>query len=280
MNETANAEILKNIRVVLARPIYGGNIGAVCRAMSNMGLSDLALVAPQPFDMNEALKMACWASDILKSRKEFPDLHAAVADCSRIFGTTARGGLYRAHVRTPRESAPLILQAASSGKVALLFGPEDDGLANKELEVCTNLIRIPSSERYPSLNLAQAVMICCYELFVASGAFEPPAERSPEARAELKERMFAFWEKALLGIGFMNRDKALHMMLGLRRALARGALTEDDVKILMGIARQTDWCAAELRKCHENTPEPAARRRRSEPATGRRRKKNPKPKPA
>ena len=106
-----------------------------------------------------------------------------------------------------------------------------------------HLIRIPSTPVYPSLNLAQAVMICAYELYTASGAFEPLPEKSPLAESGLKERMFAMWEQTLLEIGFMEPAKAQHMMLGIRRVFARGALSEDDVRILMGIARQTRWYA-------------------------------------
>jgi TrmH family RNA methyltransferase len=238
--------VLDNVRIVLVRPIYGGNVGAICRAMANMGLSDLALAGANPaLDFQEARKMACWAGTILEQRRNCATLAEAVADCTVVMGTTVRQGLYRQHVRPPREWAPHILAAAQSGKVALVFGPEDNGLSNEELEACTNLIQIPSSEKYRSLNVAQAVMICVYELFVASGCFEPAPEKSPEATAAMKERMFVMWEQALLEIGFMQPDKARHMMLGVRRIFSRSRLTEDDVRILMGIARQTRWCAAQ-----------------------------------
>lgn len=240
--------MLPNIRIVLCRPLYGGNIGSVCRAMANMGLSDLALAAATNFDPNEARKMACWATDILESARKVATLEEALADCTLVFGATSRQGLYRQHTRSPREWATSILSAAQGGKVALLFGPEDDGLSNEEVAVCQHLIRIPSTPVYPSLNLAQAVMICVYELYTASGAFEPMPEKSPPANNLMKERMFAMWEKMLLDIGFMEPDKAQHMMMGLRRIFARGAMSEDDVRILMGIARQTDWHASRPRK--------------------------------
>ena len=237
-----------NIRIVLCRPIYGGNIGSVCRAMANMGLSDLVLAGTGAFDQLEARKMACWAADILKSCRQVATLAEALADCTLVFGATARMGLYRQHTRAPREWAPAILAAAQSGKVALLFGPEDDGLSNEDLEQCNHLIRIPSTAVYPSLNLAQAVMICAYELYTASGVFEPLPEKSPAAANRMKERMFAMWEQMLLEIGFMEPDKARHMMLGIRRVFARGALSEDDVRILMGIARQTRWHTGRTKK--------------------------------
>lgn len=235
---------LENIRIVLVDPIYGGNVGAVCRAMANMGFSDLALVAPKNLDLDEAEMMACHATKILHGRTEFATLAEAVADCGLVMGTSAREGLYRAHSKSPREWAPKTLEVANSGgKVAILFGREDDGLTNEELAICTQVIRIPTTGTNSSLNISQAVMICCYEIFVAGGVYEPPLEKSPEAPSHLRERMFAMWREAMLNMGFVEPDKADHMMFGLRRILSRGTLTVDDIKILMGLARQTLWIA-------------------------------------
>jgi len=234
---------MANIRIVLCRPIYGGNIGSVCRAMANMGLSELVIAGTAAFDAREARKMACWATDILESCRQVATLAEALADCTLVFGATAREGLYRQHTRSPREWAPSILATAQNAKVALLFGPEDDGLSNDDLAQCHHLVRIPSTGVYPSLNLSQAVMICAYELYATSGAFEPLPEKSPLAECSMKERMFAMWEQTLLEIGFMEPEKTRHIMLGIRRVFARGALSEDDVRILMGIARQTRWYA-------------------------------------
>ena len=240
---------LSPIRIVLVSPIYGGNIGAVCRAMKNMGLRDLAIAAPRAdTDWAEARKIATHADDVLAARRTFPRVEDAIADCGLVFGTTARPGLYREHARTPREWAPRILTAAADTPVALVFGPEDRGLSNAELTPCNHFIRIPSSPDYPSLNLAQSVMVVAYELFVAAGVFEPPAERSPEATSEHRERMFAMWERALRAIGFMDAEKSAHMMLGLRRVFARAPLTRADVRIFMGVARQTLWMAERCRE--------------------------------
>jgi len=102
---------------------------------------------------------------------------------------------------------------------------------------------------YPSLNLSHAVMVCCYEMYLASEQFEDAAyEWAEDAPSELRERMFDAWRGALLDIGFMKEDKADHMMLGLRRILSRGKLTLNDVKILMGMARQTQWMAGAFKK--------------------------------
>ncbi|MFC1497383.1 RNA methyltransferase [Verrucomicrobiota bacterium] len=234
---------LDNIRIVLVNPIYGGNVGSVCRAMANMGFSDLAIAAPRTLDMGEARMMACHAVHILDDRKEFPTIKEAVSDCSVVIGTTARTGLYRQHAKSPREWATRALETARNGKAAIVFGREDDGLTNEELSVCTQIVQIPTTREYSSLNIAQAVMICCYEIFITSGTYEPPVEKTGEAPSELRERMFAIWRDALLRIGFMEEDKAGHMMQGLRRIFGRGALTIDDVNILMGVARQAKWSA-------------------------------------
>jgi tRNA/rRNA methyltransferase len=232
-----------NIRVVLTRPLYGGNVGQVCRAMANMGLRDLALAAPSPFDTGDVRMMACHAYDIFTERTEYPGLAEAVADCAMVVGASARGGLYRGHAEPPRTLAPRIAAASERGRVALVFGPEDDGLSNTELAFCTAILRIPTNPSHTSLNLSQAVLLCAYEVFLAAADYEPPREKSPEAPSGLRERMFALWRRTLFAIGFLQADKADHMMLGLRRVFARGVRTEDDAKIMMGIARQAEWAA-------------------------------------
>jgi len=233
---------LQKVRIVLVGPLYGGNVGSVCRAMANMGLSELVLVSPaESLNHAEARMMAVAADSIFENRHEVGSLEEAVGDCGLVMGTTVRPGLYRQHVKTPREWAPAILASASSNPVALVFGRENSGLTNEELAICTNLIQIPSSLEYPSLNLAQAVMVCCYELFVATGSFEAPVEKSPECPTRTREHMFRMWREMLLDIGFMNEQQADHMMLGMRRIFSRTPLTTDDVNILMGVARQMEW---------------------------------------
>jgi tRNA/rRNA methyltransferase len=240
---------LRNIRVVLVRTIYGGNLGSVCRAMKNMGLSDLALVDPgKDLDFFEAHKMALHAQDVLEGRRQFATLAEAVADCALVAGTSARPGLYRSHSKSPREWAPRLLESAATKPVAIVFGTEDDGLSNEELALSTQIIRIPSTHQYASVNLAQAVMICCYELFVASGNFEPPRERYEEATLTQRERMLEKWRQMLWDIGFFDEIKADHMMMAVRRIFSRGTLTEADANILMGVAQQAMWLAEQWRK--------------------------------
>ncbi len=130
----------------------------------------------------------------------------------------------------------------------MVFGREDKGLFNEELALCTQIIQIPSSEQYTSLNLSHAVMVCCYELFTAAEVFQPSEEKADEANSELRERMFATWREMMIKTEFTHEQKLEHMMMGLRRIFSRGKLTVPDVKILMGLAKQSLWVADQWRK--------------------------------
>jgi TrmH family RNA methyltransferase len=241
--------MLENIRIVLVEPIFGGNIGSVCRAMNNNGITDLAIVNPRPeTDWSEAEKLSCNAKPQLEARREFSSLEEAVADCTVVAGTSARTGFYRDTAHSPRDFAPIALESAKDHRIALVFGREDKGLFNEELALCTHIIQIPSSELYTSLNLSHAVYLCCYEIFCASAVFEPSEESAEEAGSELRERMFAMWREMMTETEFVHDQKLDHMMMGLRRIFNRGKLTVPDCKILMGLARQSLWVADQWQK--------------------------------
>jgi tRNA/rRNA methyltransferase len=236
--------MISNIRIVLIGTLYSGNIGSVCRAMANFGLTDLVLVSPVCADgWAEASKFAVHGAAVLEGRRTVATFDEAVSDCVAVVGTTARLGLYRQHVRTPREAAPGLLALAGGGSVALVFGREDKGLLNDEVARCTHLLRIPTGTEYTSINLGQAVLLCAYELFLASDSYAPPCEKAPPAQAAHRLRLLEIWREMLLLIGFMTPEKADHMMQGVQRIFSRGALTTDDVNILMGVARQAGWAA-------------------------------------
>ncbi len=232
-------------RVVLVSPLQGGNIGSVCRAMANMGVGELAIVAPRtgPGWEEDARMMAVHARGILDSRIVTATFEEAIADCAAVVGTTCRGGLYRQHVQTPRELAPELVRLAKDQRVALVFGREDNGLDNDEIARCTHLLRIPSAPGYVSLNLAQAAMVVLYEMYTAQGAFELPEEKSPPCQGLQRQRLLELWRSAMLSVGFMKEDKADHMMQGFQRIFSRGVKTEDDAHIMMGVARQSEWAS-------------------------------------
>lgn len=235
---------LDNIRIVLTGTLYTGNVGSACRAMANMGISHLRLAAPNlQNSWDEGEKMAVHATGIMNAREEFPTFEEAVADCIAVVGTTARGGLYRQHVKTPRESAPGILELAAQGPVAVVFGREDKGLLNEEIAQCTHLLRIPVHEGYTSINLSQAVLITCYELFAASGQYVPPHEKAPPAPQAQKMQLMKNWAQMLCKIGFMKEIQTDHFMQGFHRVFSRGVFSRDDAALMLGVARQAAWAA-------------------------------------
>ncbi len=236
--------MLNNIRIVLVEPKGSGNIGSVARAMKNMGLKDLAIVGGGRTKSFWARAMAVHAKDILERARRFDSLREAVADCGLVVGTTRRGGLYRSHSRSPREAARRILAGARRAKCALVFGPEDHGLSNRDLKYCQRLITIPAHPDYPSLNVAQAVVICLYEIFLAAGK-KVPREAIGRAPAESVERLFDRMRRSLLKIGFLDPQNPEHILLALRRILGRAGLEEKDVRILTGLFRQIEWYTAE-----------------------------------
>ncbi len=249
METSTNMDLLQNIRIVLVNPLFGGNLGSICRAMNNNGITDLAVVDPRPdMDMDEARKFSCNARAQLEAREEYATLAEAVADRTVVAGASARTGFYRDTAYSPREFAPIGLESAKDHKIALVFGREDKGLFNEELALCTHIIQIPSSELYTSLNLSHAVYVCCYEMFNAAGVFQPAEETAPEADNDLRERMFAVWREMMIETEFVHDQKLEHMMMGLRRIFNRGKLTSPDCKILMGLAKQSLWVADQWKK--------------------------------
>ena len=241
---------LDNITVVLVGTLYSGNVGSVCRAMANMGLSKLTLVAPRILDgWEEGRRLAVHATDILDARREVATLDEAVADCAAVVGTTARGGLYRATVQPPRVLAPEILRLAAQAPVAVVFGREDQGLHNDEIAHCTHLIRIPVDPRYQSLNLSQALLIVAYELYSATGTYVSPVEEAVSlATQATKHALMAKWRQAMLDIGFMDEQKADHMMQGFQRIFSRGVRTDPDASIMLGAAHQMSWAGRHAKK--------------------------------
>ncbi|HYD50273.1 MAG TPA: RNA methyltransferase, partial [Terriglobales bacterium] len=231
-------------RIVLARPKGAANVGAVARAMKNMGLADLVLAAPETMDPAWARSMSKHAVDVLERARRTDSLRDAVGDCAVVFGTTARDGDYRSHPLSPRQAGATIVRAAAADRVAVVFGPEDHGLSNEDLLVCDQLIHIPTHAAYSSLNLAQAVLVCAYEIFLAEGeaqGWDWQAERPRPAPAANVQFLLERLQQAFLDIGFLSPDNPEHIMHTFRRILGRAQLQEREVKILLGLARQIGW---------------------------------------
>ena len=234
---------LANLRIVLVQPRHAGNIGSVARAMRNMGLRHLTLVNPPQFCREAAETMAVHARDVLETMQVCSSLRTAVADCGLVIGTTRRPGLYRDSAVPLRAFAAHVVAAATVNRVALVFGPEDNGLANDDLRMCHRLIVIPTDPECPSLNVAQAVLLCSYEIFLAAQGDSVPSSQ-PLAMTERQELLYEKLKRALLAVGFLHRDNPEHIMFALRRLLGRAGLEERDVQILLGLARQIEWYAS------------------------------------
>lgn len=233
-------ETLRRVRVVLVRPRGALNVGSVARAMKNMGLAELTLVAPA-FGRRWASTMAVHARDVLDAACSVDTLGEAVADCKLVVGTTCRGGSYRCAAVDPCAAASALVASAASGPVALVFGPEDHGLSNEDLKHCGMLTSIDASPGYPSLNLAQAVLLYCYEVRRAALGERTPARAEARASAGDVEFALARLQEAFLRIGFLNPQNPEHLMFTFRRILGAAALEERDVRVLLGLARQIAW---------------------------------------
>ncbi len=240
------------ICVVLVEPQGPLNIGSVARAMMNFGFADLRLVNPQTdHQVEDARRMAVKATVILDQARIYPDLPAALADCSLTLGTTRRFGKYREDFLHPDLAAQEILTLPPATTVALLFGREDEGLHTAELDLCQRLITIPTGDLLPSMNLAQAVSLCLYE--IAKTAWAAPGKgisprRQPAAGATV-EAMFRHMQQTLLDIGFLNPQNPDHILRTFRRIFGRTALHEREIRILHGLWSRIDWVNGERRKC-------------------------------
>jgi tRNA/rRNA methyltransferase len=238
-NQRAQA-VLDHIRIVLVEPQHSGNIGAVARAMKNMALSQLILVNPVDHLAMEARMMAMHAFDILQQAQVVNTLPEAVVDAGYVVGTTRRLGKARQASLTSRGMAPLLLELAASNPLAIVFGREDSGLTNAELEQCHELITIPAHPVFGSMNLAQAVLLVCYELYVTS-ATPPPSTPPTLATVEELERLYTRMREVLHRIGFLHGSHPDRMMGYFRRFFARHGLKSRDVKVFLGVFRQIDW---------------------------------------
>jgi tRNA/rRNA methyltransferase len=235
---------MQHCRVVLVRPLIAENLGATARVMRNMGLEDLVLVDPVADAADrQARRLSTHGEAILEGARTVAELAEAVADCLLVAGTSARTGKrIRGQFRTPAEMMPDLVEAVRSGSAALVFGPERDGLTDRELMLCHHVIHIPTDPSYAALNLAQAVAICLYEVRRTwLKQTDPTGEPVAAAPFAERERMFAELQSALEALHFLYGPKADSLMHVLRQLLARAGPTEMEIGVLFGLARQIHW---------------------------------------
>ena len=241
--------LLQSLRIVLIEPAGALNVGSVARIMKNMGLKNLILVNPHCDHLGQQAKqMAVHAGDILENAQLVEDITTALAGCQRAIATTARP---RAHntLESPRLALPWLL--GENLPSALIFGPEDRGLSNAELNYAQRFVAIPSNPEYPSLNLAQAVAVCAYELYHASLYPQEPKSspvnipsqpiQANTASLDILEGYYQHLESVLLSIGYLYPHTASARMEKFRRLYHRANLTKEEVAMLRGILRQMEW---------------------------------------
>jgi tRNA/rRNA methyltransferase len=243
----------------LVEPAGALNIGSISRVMKNMGLTQLVIVNPQcVLDGEEATRMAVHAIDLLASARIVPDLTTALSGCTRVIATTARDRAIPTQLETPRQALPWLVE--STEPTALIFGREDNGLTNAELNYAQRYIRIPVGSEYSSLNLAQAVGVCAYELQMCASnvdrnlpnAIPSISTQLDIAPVELVEGYYQQLEALLLEIGYLLPHTALHRMEKLRRLYNRSQLSPNEVALLRGILSQVRWAIRSAAKTLDN----------------------------
>ncbi|HTE43195.1 MAG TPA: RNA methyltransferase [Steroidobacteraceae bacterium] len=225
------------IRIVLVETSHPGNIGATARAMKNMGLTELHLVRPGQFPSDEATVRASGADDVLSQARVHQRFEDAIADCGLVVGTSARQRHLPWDLVEPRECASRIVAAAKLRPAALVFGTERTGLTNTELALCNLLVTIPTHPDYSSLNVAMAVQLLCYELWLAlrPGAPPPPDRDVPLSTAEEMSRLYQHLEQVLQEIDFQDRTGGGHLMARIKRLFNRAQIDQNEMNILRGI---------------------------------------------
>jgi len=243
---------LAGLRIVLVEPAGQINIGAIARVMKNFGLNQLVLVNPQCDRLSEeALRMAVHAKEILTSAVLVDTLPAALQGCVRVIATTGRVRSWDIPLENPRTALPWLLEEPEQ-PVALVFGREDRGLSNEELNYAQRFVHIPTSENYLSLNLATAVGICCYELAQCTNPSETQTlSKTDMAPFDVVEAYYQQLESLLLQIGYLYPHTAASRMEKFRQLYNRAYLQTTEVAMLRGILQQIKW-AIKNQRDHEN----------------------------
>jgi len=235
--------LMRRVDVILVRPLRPGNIGAAARAMKNLGAGRLVLVAPCDHLAPEAYQLAYGAQELLTRATVAATLDEAVSPYRCVIGATVRAHRGYGPAELISTARRPIIARLRRGRIALVFGSEQNGLTNEEIALCHRLIRLPMAAPAPSYNLAQAVLLTLYELFAA--AQHPlPAPARPTAPSHELERMYAEWSALLTAIGFLKAPQGLRTMTDLRRIFNRADLNEREIRVIRGMLRQTLWQSA------------------------------------
>ena len=230
---------LQNIRFVLSNTSHAGNIGGSARAMKVMGLDQLHLINPTDYPSSEATARASGADDVLYHAGVHDSLDQAIAPCTLVMGTSARNRGMDIEVIELRQAAGLLLEAAASQQVALLFGQERFGLTNEEMQRCHYLVRLPANPEYASLNLAAAVQVAAYELrmqWLEAGSGDPATDPqgTPFATAEKMQSFYEHLFAVMQAVDFMQPENQASLSEKLRMMFNRLRIEKHEMDILRG----------------------------------------------
>jgi TrmH family RNA methyltransferase len=230
------------VRIVLVDTSHPGNIGATARAMKTMGLAELVLVRPKIFPSEDATARAAGADDVLARAQVVADLDAAIADCAWVVGASARLRTVAVPVVDPRECVAEIWRRVPAERAAIVMGPEQSGLTNEDLGLCRQLVHIPTTPEFGSLNLAMAVQVLCYELRMAAPARVPvaPERGVPLATAGELDAFHEHLERLLTESGFLHPEHQRQVKLKLRRIFLRANVDQNEMSILRGMLTSLD----------------------------------------
>lgn len=258
--------MLANIRIVLVNTTLSANIGSAARAMKTMGLADLHLVDPRVFPSAEATALASGASDILANATVVATLEDAVADCSLVIATSARSRTIPWPMMDARQAGEAVRIESEAHKVAIVFGREDRGLTNEELQRCNYHVSIPTDEEYGVLNIAAAVQVLAYEVrmahLLAAQAAAPAAPSLDDVGMPVQfirwdeeivphgdmERFYSHFEQMLIETGFLAEDNPRQLLARARRLFGRVRLDRIEYNMWRGIFTRLQEVAAELKK--------------------------------
>lgn len=239
---TTEKTTLSKIKIILVEPAGELNVGSIARVMKNFGLCDLILVNPQCDRLSfEALKMAVHAKGILENAVVVNTLPEALQGCTRAIATIGRDYNGELPLENPRTAFPWLL-AEPEKPTALIFGREDRGLTNQEINYAQKLVFIPTNPEYPSLNLATAVSICCYELSqLAENFITQKTVTTETAPLDVVEPYYQELESLLLAIGYLYPHTAASRMEKFRHLYNRAHLQTTEVAMLRGMIKQVQW---------------------------------------
>lgn len=228
---------LAKIRIVLVETSHPGNIGGIARAMKNMGLSQLVLVNPKEFPSQVASARASSAADVLDDAKVVATLDEALLGTKLVVGASARLRKVSWPQLDVKETAKLALETVEEGEVALVFGREDSGLSNAEMDKCHYLAHIPTNPVYSSLNIGAAVQVFAYECLMATQieSVHNKGYRHDSASTDQLEGFYDHLFQALQDIKFLDPEKNARFMRRMRRLFNRSQLDVKEVDILRGI---------------------------------------------